>query len=84
MFFSVPLSVEMAPLPDFRSPCQTAEALRCMIEFSCTCDRRSRVRAIRNSVTGGLGYTRTGRLKHSNHCVKDKERAKEMQAKPAT
>jgi hypothetical protein len=25
-----PLSVESVPLPDFRSPCQTAEALRCM------------------------------------------------------
>src|SRR5271157_3413497 len=30
VFLSVPLSVEMEPLPDFRSPCQTAEALRCM------------------------------------------------------
>jgi hypothetical protein len=27
----VPLSVEIAPLPDFRSPCQTAEALRCIM-----------------------------------------------------
>jgi hypothetical protein len=27
----VPLSVEIAPLPDFRSPCQTVEALRCMV-----------------------------------------------------
>src|SRR6201993_3868735 len=30
VFFSVPLSVDMLPLPDFRSPCQTAEALRCI------------------------------------------------------
>jgi hypothetical protein len=29
-FFSVPLSVEIAPFPDFRSPCQTADAFRCM------------------------------------------------------
>src|SRR5258708_557959 len=28
--FNVPLSVEMDPFPDFKSPCQTAEALRCM------------------------------------------------------
>jgi len=27
---SMPLSVEMEPLPDFRSPDQTAEALRCI------------------------------------------------------
>src|SRR5215469_3039868 len=33
VFFSVPLSVEISPLPDFKSPCQTAEALRCM-DFS--------------------------------------------------
>src|SRR6516165_2952220 len=31
-FFSVPLSVDIEPLPPFRSPCQTAEALRCMFE----------------------------------------------------
>src|SRR5208282_234238 len=30
VLFSVPLSVEMEPLPDFKSPCHTAEALRCM------------------------------------------------------
>src|SRR5579884_1042900 len=29
--FSVPLSVEMVPFPDFKSPCQTADALRCML-----------------------------------------------------
>src|SRR5450755_4407910 len=29
--FSVPLSVEIVPLPLFRSPCQTALALRCMM-----------------------------------------------------
>src|SRR5262249_29325340 len=31
--FRTPLSVEIAPLPVFKSPCQTAEALRC-ISFS--------------------------------------------------
>src|SRR5215475_13517394 len=29
--FRTPLSVEMAPLPVFKSPCQTADALRCML-----------------------------------------------------
>src|SRR6266404_5498894 len=29
--FSTPLSVESVPLPAFRSPCQTADALRCMM-----------------------------------------------------
>src|SRR5882724_3491213 len=29
--FSVPLSVEIVPLPPLRSPCQTALALRCML-----------------------------------------------------
>src|SRR5271154_874925 len=31
--FSVPLSVEMDPLPVFRSPCQTALALRCIVSL---------------------------------------------------
>src|SRR5215475_14245763 len=31
---SVPLSVEMDPFPVFRSPCQTAEALRCILRLS--------------------------------------------------
>jgi hypothetical protein len=31
-FFSVPLSVDIDPLPLFKSPCHTAEALRCMLE----------------------------------------------------
>src|SRR5215470_830712 len=29
--FRTPLSVEMAPLPVFKSPCQTADPLRCML-----------------------------------------------------
>src|SRR5438552_7193961 len=35
--FSVPLSVEIEPLPVFRSPCHTALALRCIeiAPFSC-------------------------------------------------
>src|ERR1700757_1668726 len=31
--FRTLLSVERVPLPAFRSPCQTADALRCMIFF---------------------------------------------------
>src|SRR5712671_4300418 len=33
--FRTPLSVEMAPLPVLRSPCQTALALRCMLNLLC-------------------------------------------------
>src|SRR5258705_8841277 len=33
VFRSVPLSVEMEPLPDFRSPSQIADALRVIISF---------------------------------------------------
>src|SRR5579859_8130933 len=29
--FRTPLSVEIAPLPVFKSPCQTADALRCIL-----------------------------------------------------
>src|SRR5216683_134345 len=31
--FSTPLSVEMVPFPSFKPPCQTADALRCMVSL---------------------------------------------------
>src|ERR1700722_6662974 len=34
---STPLSVEMEPLPSFRPPCQTADALRCMMLLLLRC-----------------------------------------------
>src|SRR6266851_9244716 len=33
VFFKTPLSVEIEPFPSFKPPCQTADALRCMVSL---------------------------------------------------
>jgi hypothetical protein len=35
--FKTPLSVDKLPLPDFKSPCQTADALRFIVLFAVEC-----------------------------------------------
>src|ERR1700722_4571025 len=37
VFFRTPLSVEIEPLPSFRPPCHTADALRCMMPLLLRC-----------------------------------------------
>src|SRR6516165_7150530 len=73
-FLSVPLSVEILPLPDFKSPCQTADALRCMNESPVSHVSRSRNMEIgcasRGRVTWGeKGFYHLWKIKNAPRAI---------------